>query len=252
MLVDLGGGPVDHRLGRPERGRLGLDAGDQVSIRTRKRDTDLSPTKVDSSKHSAFRVTGMTRQPGLPAYGAADLFPARVWEAVELSRSHGFPLACLPEVGRLLRLCAGLRGIERACELGTAFGVGAAWIESGLRPGATLLTIELDAERAAAAHVLFATSDSVEVVAGDWSVALGHGPFDLLFSDGGPKRAPGDPEKLRPLVRPGGLVVLDDYTPDYPDPKDISRLIWLDSPSYRAQEIMVSREASVIVAVRTG
>jgi predicted O-methyltransferase YrrM len=194
----------------------------------------------------------MTRQPGLPAYGAADLFPARVWEAVELSRSHGFPLACLPAVGRLLQLCAGLRGIEKACELGTAFGVGAAWIESGLRPGATLLTIEVDAGRAAAAGTLFAGSDSVEVVAGDWRLALDRGPFDLLFSDGGPKRAPGDPEKLAPLVRPGGIVVLDDYTPEYPGQDDISRRVWLDNASYRAQEIMVSRETSVIVAVRTG
>jgi predicted O-methyltransferase YrrM len=193
----------------------------------------------------------MTRQPGLPAYDAADRFPARVWQAVELSRRHGFPLACIPDVGRLLQLCAGLRGIERACELGTAFGVGAAWIESGLRPGATLLTIELDPERAAAAQALFAANDSVQVVPGDWGLALDHSPFDLLFSDGGPKRAPGDPEKLHPLVRPGGLVVLDDFTPDYQDPNDISRLIWLENPSYRAQEIMLSREASVIVAVRT-
>jgi predicted O-methyltransferase YrrM len=149
-------------------------------------------------------------------------------------------------------VCAGLRGIEKACELGTAYGVGAAWIESGLRAGATLLTIELDAGRAGAARSLFAGSDSVEVLAGDWQVAFDHGPFDLLFSDGGPKRAPGDPEKLAPLLRAGGLVVLDDYTPDYPDPDDISRRIWLDNPSYRAQEIMVSRSASVIVAVRAG
>jgi predicted O-methyltransferase YrrM len=194
----------------------------------------------------------MTRQPGLPAYDVADRFPGRVWEAVELSRSHGFPLACLPEVGRLLQLCAGLRGIEKACELGTAYGVGAAWIESGLRAGATLLTIELDAGRAGAARSLFAGSDSVEVVAGAWQLAFDQGPFDLLFSDGGPKRAPGDPEKLAPLLRAGGLVVLDDYTPDYPDPDDISRRIWLDDPSYRAHEIMVSRSASVIVAVRAG
>ncbi|HKB33420.1 MAG TPA: class I SAM-dependent methyltransferase [Candidatus Dormibacteraeota bacterium] len=193
----------------------------------------------------------MTRQPGLPAYDVADRFPARVWEAVELSRSHGFPLACVPEVGRLLQLYAGLRGIDKACELGTAFGVGAAWIESGLRRGATLLTIELDAERASAARALFASSDSVEVLAGDWGLAIDRGPFDLLFSDGGPKRAPGDPEKLAPLVRPGGLVVLDDYTPNYSDSDDISRRIWLDNQNYRAQEILVSRNASVIVAVRT-
>jgi len=192
----------------------------------------------------------VTRQPGLPAYNVADHFPARVWKAVEITRGGGFPLACIPEVGRLLELCAGLRGVEKACELGTAYGVGAAWIESGLRPGSTLRTVELDSKRAAAASALFADSPSVEVLTGDWSLAWDRGPFDLLFSDGGPKRAPGDPEKLAPLVRSGGLVVLDDYTPDHSDDDDSSRRIWLENPMYRAREIMVAPDASVILAVR--
>ena len=100
----------------------------------------------------------MTRTPGFPAYDVANRFPDRVWQAVELNRGHTFPLACIPEVGQLLQLCAGLRSVEKACELGTAFGVGAAWIESGLRPVATLLTIELDQARAAAAQTLFEAS----------------------------------------------------------------------------------------------
>ena len=59
-------------------------------------------------------------------------------------------------------------------------------------------------------------------------------------------------EKLAPLVRPGGLVVLDDYTPDTADNDDHSRRIWLDNPMYRSQEIMVTPHDSVILAVRTG
>jgi predicted O-methyltransferase YrrM len=74
----------------------------------------------------------VTRQPGLPAYDAAAHFPPLVWKAVELTRSHDFPPACIPETGRLLQLCASLRGVGRACELGTAYGVGAAWMASGL------------------------------------------------------------------------------------------------------------------------
>jgi predicted O-methyltransferase YrrM len=97
---------------------------------------------------------------------------------------------------------------------------------------------------------LFAGSDSVEVVSGDWSLSRDRAPFDLLFSDGGPKRAPGDPEKLAPLVRTGGLVVLDDYTPGHQDTEDPARHIWLGSPLYRAQELMVAPDASVIIAVR--
>jgi predicted O-methyltransferase YrrM len=192
----------------------------------------------------------VTYQSGLPGYDEARRFPPRVWTAVELTRSRLYSLACTPEVGRLLQLCASLGGVEKACELGTAYGVGAAWIESGLRQGATLLTVEADPERAADAQALFAGPGSVEVLSGDWSLALDRGPFDLLFSDGGPKRMPGDPEKLAPLVRPGGLVVLDDYTPGYSDKEDPSRRIWLENPNYRAQELMVAPDASVILAVR--
>jgi predicted O-methyltransferase YrrM len=151
-------------------------------------------------------------------------------------------------VGRLLQLCAGIRGIERICELGTAFGVGAAWIESGMWVGANLVTVELDAGRAESARVLFADNASVDVMSGDWSLARGRGPFDLLFSDGGPKRLPGDPEKLVALLRPDALVVLDDYTPGYGD--DVSRQIWIDNPAYRAVEVMLTTSASAILATK--
>jgi len=190
----------------------------------------------------------LTRQAGLPAYDTERLFPPRVWQAVELTRKHGCPLACIPEVGRLLELCSSLRGVERLCELGTAYGVGAAWIESGMNRGATLFTVELDIGRAGAARNLFADNIAVEVATGDWSLALDHGPFDLLFSDGGPKRQPGDPEKLLPLLRPGGLIVLDDYTPGYGE--DVSRQIWLKNPAYRAVEVMLTSSASAIVATK--
>lgn len=186
----------------------------------------------------------MTVQPGLPRYDEASKFPARVWAAVEESRRHEFPMACIPEVGRLLQLLAG--PATRICELGTAYGVGAAWIESGMSRSASLLTVELDARRAEAARALFADNGAVEVLAGDWSLALGRGPFDLVFSDGGPKRAPGDPEKLLPLLRDGALVVLDDYTPGVK--QDPSRDIWLDNPAYYAVELAVSADASVILA----
>jgi predicted O-methyltransferase YrrM len=188
----------------------------------------------------------VTLQPGLPRYDVARKFPGRVWRAVELSRERDFPLACLPEVGRLLALCAGLRSVERVCELGTAYGVGAAWIESGMAPGATLLTVEADPERAHGAQSLFADNHAVEVLAGDWSLALERGPFDMLFSDGGPKRAPGDPEKLLPLLRDRGLVVLDDFTPGRGD--DRGRSVWLDNSAYDAIEVVLTPDAAAILA----
>jgi predicted O-methyltransferase YrrM len=170
-----------------------------------------------------------------------------VWRAVEISRANSFPLACIPEVGRLLQVCA--RGARRVCELGTAYGVGSAWIESGMRSGSTLLTVELDAQRAQSASELFGDNSAIEVLTGDWSLALERGPFDLLFSDGGPKRSPGDPEKLLPLLADGGLVVLDDYTPGYAG-DDAGRSVWLENRSYRALEVKLTPDASVILATK--
>ena len=146
-------------------------------------------------------------------------------------------------------MLASLHAVRRICELGTAYGVGTAWLESGARTGSTILTVERDVERAAAARELFTNNPAVEVVYGDWRVALDERPFDLVFSDGGPKRAPGDPELVAPLVRRHGVVVLDDWTPGFAKP-DASRDIWLNNPSYRAQELQVGPTMSVILAVR--
>jgi predicted O-methyltransferase YrrM len=190
----------------------------------------------------------LTRQPGLSAYDDQRRFSNRVWQAVEQTRASGFEQACIPEVGQLLALCAGFMGVMRICELGTAYGVGAAWIESGMREDASLVTVELDAVRADAARSLFADNPAVEVVTGDWSLAVDRGPFDLLFSDGGPKRNPGDPERLLPLLATSGMVVLDDYTPGYLE--DVSRQIWLQNSAYRAIELTLTPTAAVILATK--
>ena len=190
----------------------------------------------------------MTEQLGLPKYDGPQSFPGRVWQAVEATRRGNFALACLPEVGRLLALCAGLPGVVRICELGTAYGVGAAWIESGMRPGAALLTVEHDADRARAASAVLAGNAAIEVVHGDWSLALERGPFDMLFSDSGVKRAVGDPEKLLPMLNPGALLVLDDFTPGRIE--DPARKMWIDHSAFRAVEVTLSDEAAAILATK--
>lgn len=190
----------------------------------------------------------MTEQLGLPSYDAPQNFPPRVWEAVEATRAHNFAFACLPEVGRLLELCAGLPGVERICELGTACGVGTAWIEFGMRPGGRLLTVEHDVGRARGAGAIFRDNPAIEVLEGDWSRALERGPFDMLFSDSGVKRAAGDPEKLLPMLSAGGLLLLDDFTPGRSG--DPARQMWLEHPAYRAVEVTLSDDAAAILATK--
>jgi predicted O-methyltransferase YrrM len=140
-------------------------------------------------------------------------------------------------------------------EMGTGCGVGAAWLASALAPGVSLVTIELDAARAAAAGEVFAGVPNVRVLHGDWRELLPHGPFALLFADGG-KAKQHEPAALVAALRPGGLLVLDDLTPEdrwpaewrgKPDPV---REFWLNDPRLAATELLVSPNMAVIVAAR--
>ena len=146
--------------------------------------------------------------------------PPLVARALDVARRAGFPLtraearpgesaASLPDVGRFLAmLAAGCAG-GAIGELGTGTGIGAAWMASAMPPDCTLTTVEIDAGRAAAAREVFAADPRVEVITGDSASALAaRGPFDLVFSDGGPG---GD--AVLDLVRVGGRLVTDDVTP---------------------------------------
>ena len=201
----------------------------------------------------------MTRSAGLPAYDGLEV-PPLVAAAVVAARSSAFPLACTPETGRLLQLLAAHLVGGRIGELGTGCGVGTAWLASGMQAGSNLVTVELEPARAAIGRSLFRDRQDVEVLTGDWRLAAPHGPFDLLFSDGGPKREADAPDRLGPMLRTGGLLVLDDYTPESAWTKaqralwadDSSRTIWLDNPRWSALELQVAPQMSVILAVWLG
>ena len=132
-----------------------------------------------------------------------------------VERALAFERSSIPEVGRLLHLLAAQRGRARVGEIGTGTGFGAAWIVSALPPEVPFVTVELDAERAAAASRLFADDENVTVLHGDWHELMpSEAPFDLLFYDGGGKQHPElDGEQVIGLLAPGGTVVMDDLTP---------------------------------------
>lgn len=169
------------------------------------------------------------------------------------------PSACLDEVGSLLRaLAASLPG-GRIGEVGTGAGVGTAWLASGLAAGASLTSVEVDARLAGAASGLFAERADVEVVVGDWFEAVPRrGPFDLLFFDGGGREAlrPDNWELLAGLLKPSGIMVLDDLTPEEawpeswrgkPDPK---RELAFRSGLFTATEIRSRADSSLLLMVR--
>ncbi|QWC85479.1 class I SAM-dependent methyltransferase [Nocardioidaceae bacterium] len=185
--------------------------------------------------------------------GPHDL-PAIVQRAFDLSRRSGFVSFCRNETGRLLASLAASRQGTLA-EIGTGTGVGAAWLRSGLAPGAHLVTAELDARLADTAAGVFAGDPQVEVLAADWQSLVERGPFSLLFCDSSLAEA-SNPATLAELVEPGGVVVVDDFVatttwPPLVDGRvDTLRQAWLTHPDFVASQVLVTEDAAVVIASR--
>lgn len=158
------------------------------------------------------------------------------------------------ETGRLLAALAASRSGTLG-ECGTGCGVGAAWLSSGARDGSQIVTAELDAELARAVTGLFADDPRVEVITGDWGALREHGPFSLLFLDVREAKRSGA-DDVADLLGPGGIVVLDDFTPCatwppmYEGRVDTMRQQWLLDERFTTVEVMVASDASVLIASR--
>jgi predicted O-methyltransferase YrrM len=180
--------------------------------------------------------------------------PEIVRRAFDVSRRAGYVSFCRNETGRLLATLAATRAGTLA-EFGTGTGVGTAWLRSGVRPEARILTAELDPELASAAAQIFEDDSRVEVRAADWDTLRDQGPFSLLYLDSG------DPAAVRvdavaDLVEQGGIVVLDDLTPCEQWPPvvngrvDTLREEWLTDERFTTVEVLVASDAATLIATR--
>jgi predicted O-methyltransferase YrrM len=183
-----------------------------------------------------------------------DAVPERVRRAERAAAQLGFTLGCRPEIGALLRALVATKPAGRIAESGTGTGIGTAWMHSGLGAAATLVTVEIDEERARAAAELFADDPRVTVLPGDWTELAHHGPFDVFFCDGGGKRD--DPDAVIELLAPGGTLVLDDFTPSASWPPtfdgsvDELRLTYLKDPRLVATEVDLATGTTAVIGVR--
>ncbi len=180
--------------------------------------------------------------------------PDVVNRAFAVSRKAGYVSFCRNETGRLLATLAATREGTMA-EFGTGCGVGTAWLRSGVRGDATIVTAELDPKLARAASEIFVDDPQVEVLAADWSTLLDKGPFSLLFLDSGQPTEVGV-DAVADLVEAGGIVVLDDFTPCEMWPPisggrvDTLRERWLTDDRFTTVEVMVASDASTLIAVK--
>jgi caffeoyl-CoA O-methyltransferase len=126
-----------------------------------------------------------------------------------------------PDQGALMTLLARLIGARRAIEVGTFTGYSAICIARGLPLDGLLVACELDPERARTAAANFArasVADRIDLRVGPAADTLaslaGEEPFDLAFVDADKTGYDDYYERCLELLRPGGLIILDNVLQD--------------------------------------
>lgn len=199
---------------------------------------------------------------GTSMYAALDDsdVPDLVRRAVAAAEELGFELCVHPATGRLLQSIAG--GVAPGGligETGTGTGAGLAWMASRVDPTVSLVSAEVDADRVAAARLVFVDVPNVTILHADAGEVFDRGPYDLLVHDGGwgSGKSGDDRVDVGEVLKEGGLMTIDDLSPFSTWPPmfrgavDEGRAYWLTHPAVLATEIPVAESMSVVVARRT-
>ncbi len=157
-----------------------------------------------------------------PTANAAD--ERRILDVLDdVYRKHRY-LSVPPEDGRLLRVLAESIGARQVVEIGTSTGYSGLWLLLALaRTDGRLTTYEIDPQRHALARANFGRAGVLKfasLVPGDAhsEIARLKDPIDLLFLDADKDGYLDYLQKLRALVRPGGLIVAHNMNSPPPDP----------------------------------
>jgi predicted O-methyltransferase YrrM len=122
----------------------------------------------------------------------------------------------MPGGGATLRFVAALLGARAVVEVGTGTGVSGVWLLRGMAPDGVLTTVESEAEHQRLARETFneagfggARTRTILGRALDVLPRLTDGAYDLVFLDGDKREYPEYLEESHRLLRPGGVVALD-------------------------------------------
>lgn len=171
--------------------------------------------------------------PEIEAYAAAHTTPehpalAAVAEETRATQEAHQMMVGLLE-GRFLETLVWLSGARRILEVGCFTGYSALSMAAALPAGGSIVTCELDPERAAAARRHFDASpwgDRVDVRVGPAldTIAGLDGPFDLIFIDADKTNYLNYYEAVLPMLADHGLLVADNvlWSGQVIDPDDQS------------------------------
>ncbi len=116
--------------------------------------------------------------------------------------------------GRFLKLVTQISGARRVLEIGMFTGYSALSMAEALPPDGELITCEIDVGRRDFAQRFFALSPHGSKITIRLGPALETlktlaGPFDLAFIDADKENYPAYYERVMELLRPGGLILVD-------------------------------------------
>ena len=119
-----------------------------------------------------------------------------------------------PETGRLLEVLVAMAAARAAVEVGTAIGVSTLHIARALSAGGTVVSFEVDPQRHEAAGAYLERAGvggrvDLRLKDGTEGLAELRGPFDFAFLDAAKGDYPHQLSLALSLLRPGGVVAID-------------------------------------------
>jgi predicted O-methyltransferase YrrM len=140
-------------------------------------------------------------------------------DVIESARRRGAELGCVPVavgVGAALRMIAGSAGARAVVEIGTGAGVSGLWLLEGMPADGILTTIDIEAEHQRAAKEAYTAAgiahQRTRVITGralDVLDRMTDGAYDIALVDGDKGEYPAYVEQVTRLLRPGGVLVID-------------------------------------------
>jgi predicted O-methyltransferase YrrM len=140
-------------------------------------------------------------------------------DVIEKAAVRSEELGCtpvLPGAGSALRLLAAAVNARSVVEIGTGAGVSGLWLMSGMPSDGILTTIDVEAEHQRAAKQAYAAAgiapQRTRVITGrplDVLPRLTDAAYDMVVIDGDKADYPAYVEQALRLLRPGGVLALD-------------------------------------------